>query len=829
MSGRRWPGDPQEQALRHALDRDRRLVVLVHDRPSGSEQPAALARLVSAAGAARGLPVHRFAVEDRATAAEPLLLRLLLRTGTRPESLRAALLATPQRLAELTASTCREALGGPRSLVVLDDVPSGGPGDELLRAVSGALEGTGCVVLATSRTSHSAPGALNQAWDPPSQTSAPWAEALDEMRAGPDAEPLSVLAAWDGREFSPDLPLPLPVERWTRADLSRLFQRLHRSGLLEESRPGWYELAFEVREELRRLRGAEDLRRTARRLDSGLADDLTARTGELGDAAEPVVDLALRLLRSDAPRALDFLARLGGQLAAEAAILPLLMLKAELSHVSSAADALTPALAAAARQTGRPQAAERALTGLSSPAAVRELALTRHHMGLLAEAEATLDALPADGPDGWALHIRAAIRLDRGEVDTVGRLLRRAIEAHQVRGDRRGEAWAVFHYGRLRLLRGGLEEARKRLDTAWQLFRDTGDVVGAAWADTELHRVAVLMHGAQPRLLQELAAMPEAHRDHGDVRGEAWATLVAGLAYADAGRHPAVAALERAWFLFEMLPDRLGLAWAMHHRSLQRPAIAPFDRVAGTFTGSGSERGRAWAELREAVLTTRPTARGRLLGSAHQHFATVGDTAGEHWATVLDRERGPDERAESIRVLRSCYPPHFLAGVDWLGSRIDIPHAVRHFVPVPGTFTVDDFADDIPPTASRVRLTLLDDFPAVEESAAIMLIIEPGPEHPWAARGAARPLLTVRAVPLTRADVEPAHAVPIKRTATFHFTAHRAGRHRIRFTVEHQRSGTVLQQVETDIDVQGAAEETPFADPQPHALSASAPEPARRA
>lgn len=207
-------------------------------------------------------------------------------------------------------------------------------------------------------------------------------------------------------------------------------------------------------------------------------------------------------------------------------MIPLLLLKAGLWRANGSWDPVRIPLAVAARQTGQLRAAAEVLKGCGdAPEAVRELAVTQHHMGLLGHARATLDTLPTGTPDGWALHSRAAIRIDRGELQDIGRLLRSAIETHQVHGDVRGEAWAVFHYGRLRLMRGDLEEAGKRLETARYTFREVGDVVGAAWASTELSRVALFMNGPQPEVLAELAAAPSLHRIHGDMRGEAWATL----------------------------------------------------------------------------------------------------------------------------------------------------------------------------------------------------------------------------------------------------------------------------------------------------------------
>jgi tetratricopeptide (TPR) repeat protein len=804
----------------------------------------------------------------RPAAVEDVLLRLLLRLGGTPRSdLCTALVSRPQELAGLAARACRPRLAAQRPLIVLDHLPDDRPGEKLLRTVTRLMRGTRTSLLVTSRTSHAATGSgpnvpSNGAVQVSESSRELWVTGRRVRLTGPDIALLDGLVAWEGGEFSPDT--ALPVEAITPLERRTSIERLHEERLLQESRPGWYVLHPAVRERLAHHRDPGELTATARQLDSGLAAALLDEPGELGDTAEPCVDLALRLMRSDDPDSRRFTDWLAHQLAIEGSLLPLLLLKAGLWRATGNHDVLTVPVAVALRQAGRPDLAVEQLAGTDTEAAVRELAVTHHHMGEPERAEAALDTLPAGRPDGWALHTRAAIHIDRGAQDRAGRLLRSAIETHQVRGDRRGEAWAVFHYGRLRLLRGDPEEARKRIDAAWTVFRDLGDVVGAAWADTELCRVALLHRGPQPDVVRDLEAMPATHRRHGDVRGEAWARLWLGVAYADAQRlDEAQHTVTDAVLAFAELPDQLGRAWAVHHLGVLNGDRETLGHALTAFGEAGNGHGRAWTLLQQAVRE------GPLFGRGVAHralleFQALGDVAGEQWAAFSAASPPSDVREQAVRTLAGCYPRHVIEGIARYDRQVAVPHAIRHLIPEPGFFAIPEpgsFAAEspshgIPPTASRVRLLLVDGPPAIDAALRIVLLVEPGPEHPWSAPGASRPRLTARATPLTRADIEPAESARLDPTVQFRFTPHSTGRHRIRFTIEHEESGAVLQQVETEIDVPGApvrpagaglrrtpappaptralaTHHRPALAPQPapatHRRPAPAPEPTRRA
>ncbi|MCT9081419.1 tetratricopeptide repeat protein [Streptomyces fulvoviolaceus] len=787
---------------------------------------SALAReLADDLGDRHGMPVHWIAWGDRPVDRDQLLLRVLRRAGDFPvRSLCTALLSRPRDLTSLTGEGSPPwERGG--SVIVVDGLRVGARDNDLLQQYARLLAPTRHILIVTTRTSDAVTG------DDPAIVRHEVTSANPTVTTGraplthQNADLLEALAVWQGVEFSLDTVPPFGSS--TPAQIRTSLERLHRYGLLRPLRPGWYELHPAVRAMYRRLLDNEELRVRAEKLDTRFAEALMGEPGELGDAAELLVDLALRLANSASGNSAEFTQWLAHRLAAEGALFPLLMLKTGLR--STADGTLGVTLARAVRQAGQPEDATRALERLDTPDAVRELAVTRHHMGLLSEAEATLDTLPADRPDGWALHTRAAIRIDRGEPHDVGRLLRLAIETHQVRGDLRGEAWAVFHYGRLRMLRGDLEEARKRLDTAGHMFRDVGDPVGTAWADTELCRVALLLRGLRPDVVRELEAMPAAHEHHGDARGAAWARLLLGVAYADAGDAgdpEATKALAGALGAFKQLPDRVGAGWAALHTALRLGGYSDLLRMAAeAFREATCRHGAAWTLLQEAVQgrARRNADARRPALEAQRIFESIDDSAGPQWVTAVLCGPGSVEGMTAIRALAECYPPQALRDIDWHISRLRIPHAILRLRPEPGAFADHTEPDALPSAIARVRLTLLDDSPTPDRAAHITLHIEPGPDHIWSAPEATTPLLTVRATPLTQADVEPSYSLPVRidRTALFRFTPRTTGRHRIRFTVEHEASGTVLQQVETDIDVTGPSESPPLAAPQP--------EPVRRA
>jgi tetratricopeptide (TPR) repeat protein len=437
--------------------------------------------------------------------------------------------------------------------------------------------------------------------------------------------------------------------------------------------------------------------------------------------------------------------------------------------------------------------------------------------------------------DGWALLTRAAVHCDRGDPRAAGPLLRRAVEAHQVAGDRRGEAWAVFLYGRMCRLRGRAEDARRLLHLARERFRAVGETPGEAWAGGELARLATGSGAPDPDALAEARRL---HERAGDRRGAAWAHLWWTVARADEPGFAWREEFANAQGRFHEVSDRLGTAWTLHHHALTLARTDGTDGVDGAGGTSGTDRagerrreadrlfegalalfeeadcphGRAWTMLEYALRS--PAHRflnGEWAAEIRHVFHGIGDEAGEAWVDLA--EAGPSPDGEPPYELACRYPTALLDTLGWTeaGEPL-IPRAARDTQPEPrpGFPRPGDRPDD---SGAHVRLTLLDDVPVPDVPARIALQVVPGPGHPWST--APLPPLTARATSLGHAEIDPAHGVPAD-GAEFRFTPHRPGSHRLRFTVEDPATGTVLQQVEAEIDVVPC-------DPGPHRPSAPRP------
>ncbi|MFD9881312.1 hypothetical protein ACFWZT_07590 [Streptomyces alboflavus] len=709
----------------------------------------------------------------------PLLEQLL--DGRPPRSLYDLVLAEPAGLEQALVWPCREILRHGRRLVVLDGLPAGQPGLDLLRVVHWLVAGTDSRVLAVSEAVHEAPVVPLIAYE---VTDGPESHAPE---IGTLARTLlKSLERWQGDEVNAPVAARLRTGRPQPVDqVRRALRDLYASGLLRATRHDWYRLRPDQRT------GALP------HPDLDLAKAVLDGSADPRDGADAYVDLVARLTRAgSAETAAALLDRLEPQLMGRQGLFRLLRLKQSHWHATGDWESLKLVAAASARETGTPLPALEALAALDSSRAAVHTAITHHHLGLLHEAAAALDAIPdAVPPDGWVLHTRAAVQCDTGQLHGVDRLLRSAVEAHQVRGDARGEAWAIHHYGRLRMLRGDLEEAQKRLEAARHMFMELGDHQGQAWTETELGRNQTLF-GSHTEALHQLHKALGLHLANGDARGKGWTYLYLAVAHEASGDRkgatPLACSAER-----ELLnvPDHLGAAWAQHCRALlpfASRATSPTAEVQlqsamEGFRLSGCLHGQAWNTLELARLLQRKGARSlaraevELYRDAERRFEAIGDSYGQRWAMLL--------RANTFDP--SHRPEH-------------IPLAARHLIREPGA---PDLGTPFPTTLSHIRLTLLDDESTAGTASRIALRVEPGPEHPWSTPAPDLPWLTARATPLTAADVEPAHAVTIKPSpreqdgAEFLFTPRRAGRHRLLFTIEDSATATVLQQVETYIDV----------------------------
>ncbi len=530
--------------------------------------------------------------------------------------------------------------------------------------------------------------------------------------------------------------------------------------------------------------------------------------------------LAVRSLHAGTPGAEDFAAYLAEELAHRGNLPHLLGLReAAVATVGTYAvyTEYRALLGLALRRCGENMPFNGVMAAESDdPALVLQHAQAFRERGMLGNAELLLARLPSErGADGWVLHTKAGVACERGDLRGVGPLLRRAIEAHQVVGDLRGEAWAVLEYGRWCLLRGDPDEAEKRVTAARTMFGDIDDAFGKDWADVELLHIALVRSETDVLVAEETISSALAEeRPVRDRRAAAWRELYLTLLGARGlPLRPWMATRLRRRFI--RAGDRLGLAW------LDREFPTPDDgdaadtvhragprRAAYAFAGTGCSHAEGWALLRLGNRV-HGEQRAEWLAEARDLFDSIGDEAGKAWADVcraaLDGTVPP---SSALRELSRRYPPAVLALIEWPQGRgpLGIPRVARLTVPEPR----HDGRFRFPTLESRIRLTLLDDAPAADRVSRIALHLVPGMHHPWSsAPRDALPWLSAHAVPVTAADVQPEHSVTIRPSAAgdpdagaeFRFTPLRPGHHLIRFTVTYQETGTVLQEVETEIDI----------------------------
>ncbi|MEI5103787.1 tetratricopeptide repeat protein [Streptomyces sp. PmtG] len=731
-------------------------------------------------------------------APERLLLRLLEATlrGDPATVLSDLLAAEPEGLREGLISKCRAHIQQDRRVVVLDGVPDGAPGAELLRLGQQVVADTGSRLIAVSDGAHEDTG---ESWSR-HEVEAAGATALPRPLDGAERRLLAAVERWEGDEFDATVADALCSDREGPRVTSMGLRALSAHGHLQQTREGWYRHA-------RPRPGLDGMD-----LDRSLARAVLDGTVDPHPAADAYVDLLVRLWSRHAGAARTLLGRLEPYLITQQGRFRLLRARQTLWGTTGSWDLLRVTAAVAARETGEPLRALEALQEARHPRDVQEQAVTLRHLGKLPEALDTLDALDQRPfrrrrPDGWALLTRCAIQCDQGRLQGAERLLRRAVEAHQVSGDVRGEAWTVHQYGRLRLIRGDVEEAHKLLEDARNRFDGIGDLQGLAWTATEFGKAA-LVRGDATEAVAGLAAAVGLHHANGDVRGRAWTYLYLAVAQSLGGDAVEARRLLRIAHLhFSDLTDLLGLAWAEHY-GLLLPWEAVWGKVTlkgvlpaapTDFHHLGCPHGEAWSLL-EHTARMRPEATfmaHERHALAQRLFESLDDPSGLYWT----------EKTDPADPVRTPAP---------------IPLTARLTIPEPGTHF--DHGTLSLTTHSHVRLTLLDDRSAAGTVSRIALRVLPGPEHPWSDRAAGLPWLTARATPLTGADVEPAHAVTLRPSpreadaAEFLFTPRRAGRHRLLFTIEHLETATVLQEVETYIDVVEGDGDGPRAGLTPESL-----------
>ncbi|MFC8914897.1 AAA family ATPase [Streptomyces sp. NPDC057116] len=473
-----------------------------------------------------------------------------------------------------------------------------------------------------------------------------------------------------------------------------------------------------------------------------------------------------------------------------------------------------------------------------------ELAVLDVHRGLLDQAFASSGR--ADSGDARTWLTRGVAQLSQGRHWEAAHALREAAVRYGAAGDARGVARTRMHHGFLELLCGAPAAADELFHQADRVFHEVDDVRGAAWVVTGIGR-ANHLKGDHLAALIALNSANRRHHEAEDLRGEAWTHYHQGLVLADMGdARKAWGVLSVARSMFDRLPDSVGLGWTIHQLAWLKEHVGGLPPLASAglaeaqrrLDEAGCLRGMAWTRLERAACGDRSGARMGLLASARLHFARLDDQAGLIWCTYVhdtlvsgDAEEPARLAARRLRELNPLLADRLDVWLDGGeagaaergGTHRALPRWARDIVlrsPDPGPHrTVAPGTTFHGPALAasecRVRLTLLDGHPA-----RVLLRVVPGPRHPWARQREELPWLTALAMPLTHAEVQPAGSLlrpspDAARGAEFLLTPHRPGLHRFRFTIADERTGTVLQVVETEIDLSDAGDDPGRAAPFP--------------
>ncbi|MBO7934345.1 ATP-binding protein [Streptomyces sp. S9] len=664
-------------------------------------------------------------------------------------------------------------------------------------------------------------------------------------RLHPDAEDMLLrLVRSDLREFDEEivrtvLLFPPPDER-----LTALIHELCASGLAQRVRAR----RFQVHPEVRALLEPQKLRRLPDRWralhDAAVERVEAALHGANGPLLQETIDgwleLIQQMVRVPSVGSVHLAGALARYLAEQGDPHRLFALRSIVAHhvLPDTASSLVVPTAMAARRMGQLDQAEHLLHMVDRHTAAPELALVLRDNGRLLEAIAVLDAEHPEGSavveDPPALLARGALRCEQGWHEEAERALAQAAFGYEEREEYRNAAWAWLEQSRCALLLGRPQAAERLLEAAEETFRNLEDTRGLAWVATESGRLHILRGSIDARArLHEADAL---HRAAEDPRGAAWTGLHRSLieqnwnAYS-ADRWPLTRWPARA---SDDDADRLLRAWQLHFSAEHEDTlsvVANLERSASLFAEMGCRRGQAWSllalglrNLAQAHDDDVPRALEHL-GEANRLFQSIGDATGKCWQQYVRRRRrvprrlwdvlGPEDESPDLPFWWAASagaesPPHAL------------PVAARlAMLPVSALGSAGNesaWAAD----ACRVRLTLLDDLPTVHADARILLRVEPGARHRWADLENASWLQAV-AVPLTRGTLVP-HSVLFRASAQaehgaeFLFRSERPGRHRLRFTIVDDASGTVLQQIETEIDLTDATPDQAALLPFPYRI-----------
>ncbi|MGI5377853.1 AAA family ATPase [Streptomyces sp. CA-251387] len=507
------------------------------------------------------------------------------------------------------------------------------------------------------------------------------------------------------------------------------------------------------------------------------------------------------------------------------------------------------ALAQLLRDVGAPQQHDiRLFDGEFPRRIVLSSAEARYCIGDLAGTLNTLDrGLSEDGfaPAAWFSLVRGAVLCDQGRPLEAEVALRESAEEHRRAGCLRGRGWALFHYARVCLLLNRPQQADHLLGQALQAMRTVGDERGRNWIATERIRLHLLRRDGAAATLGAQEALA-AHQRAEDIRGMGWTCQYLGLAHALQGRlAEARVAMRSATRHFKACADLLGATWTRHRLALLSEIHSARRQLllcCEEFDGVGCSLGQAWS-LVEIVLRSERSSLTRYdvpLARAEELFEGLNDQAGLAWVRTLRAlHEGPPTYQR--RVAPRQHLPTNIAGREQLQADLTefwraAVHSDTPVIPLHARDTMASPDSDGPKPLLKylastaglsatpgchVRLTLLDDSPSAHAPTRILLRVIPEEDHPWSAPADEEPWLTSVAVPLTPLSVEPPSALlrPSRHAdqgAEFDITPHRSGTHVIRFTAL-ERTGTVLQQVETELEIPDSGRPAGLA--APHATS----------